>query len=91
MGNFDFLICQETKNGQAFKSLCPPTCLNVPQCVNLKAEKLVKYSSSLSVSVRWQIFKKHDNEGREGNTFFLHNSSTVSGIGGKLIHNVLVY
>ena len=31
--NFDFLICQETKNGHAFKSLCPPTCLNVPQCL----------------------------------------------------------
>ena len=33
MGNFDFFMCQEKKKVHAFKSLCPSTCLNVPQCI----------------------------------------------------------
>ena len=31
MGNFDLFMYQEKKKVHAFKSLCPLTCLNVPQ------------------------------------------------------------
>ena len=42
MGNFDLFIYQEKKKVQAYKSLCPPTYLHVPQCHGERIHKCEK-------------------------------------------------